>query len=150
MKKLLSLSAVALLLIFTGQAFAGHGGGHHGMHNGGGYGGMRNGGGYGGMHNGGGGLRYAGGYGAGYNYGGGYGGNSAGYNYGGYRGNRLYGVYNSDGGNGGYGAGYNVGGGYGDVVVVGGSDVPEQIYVYRQAPIMPYSYGRYGNCCRCQ
>ena len=54
------------------------------------------------------------------------------------------------GGNGGYGAGYNYARGYGDVVVLGGGDVPEPIYVYRQVPMVPYSYRHYSNCCRCQ
>lgn len=50
----------------------------------------------------------------------------------------------------GYGASYGADGGYSDVVIVGGGDMPEQIYVYRQAPIMPYFYVRHRNCCRCQ
>ena len=130
-KKLLSLSAVAMFLIFTDQALAGQGGGHHGMR------GMGHFGHHGGSYNGGyGGKQFAGGYGNGrFRYGGGF---PAGYNNGGY------------GGNGGYGAGYNYVRGYGDVVVVGGGDVPEQIYVYRQVPVVPYSYWHHSNCCSCQ
>lgn len=131
MKKLLSLCAVVMLFTFADNALAGGHRGMNGMGHFGHHGGMHNGGGYGGQQYAGGGYRGGrfrnnGGYGAGYNYGGGY--------------------Y----GNGGYGAGYNYGSDYGDVVVVGGDDMPEQIYVYRQAPVMPYTYRHHRNCCRCQ
>ncbi len=129
MNNFFSLCFAALLLGVSTQAFAGQRGGQHGMY------GMGKFGHHGAMHGGryigqqfsggyrGGGFRYAGGYGGGFSYGGG-----------------------------GYGAGYSDGGSYGynDIIVTGGGDLPEHIYVYPQAQYMAYSHRHQRNCCHCQ
>lgn len=127
MKTLLSLWAIIMVFAISNHAVAGGHRGGYGRHHFGFYGGMN----YG--------YRYGS-----RQYAGGYGGQRfvvSGYDRDRFHNLRRYG---------GYDARYRASGSSENEVIYGGGYEPEQIYVYRPAPITFYSYEQIGNCCPCQ